>query len=122
MTFIVSVSRPSVDIDALCELETTEEQIAFEHAFQKADAENYATNPDGSQVWSNCVFNDGDIASKPLHIDAALAAVIERLNDEEDSCGEAEPFEMRDEGDHYLAVGYMHSAVIHYADGSTVDL
>lgn len=117
---VASVGAPSVDIDALCALKTTDEQGAFEDAFQRADAENYVVNADGSETWLNRVFDDGELPSKPLHIDAALAAIRSRLNEDEGPC-EAEPFELRDEGDRYVAVAYMHSCILHYSDGSTRD-
>lgn len=123
MTILTAhVAAPSVDMDALCALKTSEEMIAFERAFQEADGANYVTNADGSEVWSNRVLNDGELSSKPIRIDAALAKIRDNLNEDEGWCGEAEPFELRDEGDHYVAVGYMHSCVWYYADGTTREI
>lgn len=119
MPFIANVAAPCVDIDKLCELKTSEEMIAFENAFRESDAENYSVNPDGSEIWTGRVFNDGETPSKPIHIDAELIKIRERLNDEESSCGEAEPFEVRDAGDHYEALSYMHSGIWHYSNGTT---
>jgi len=120
-TLFAGIAAPCVDMDALCALKTTEEMIAFEKSFQKADAENYVVNADGSEIWSNRVLNEGAIPSKPIHICADLSAIRERLNEGDGWFGEAEPFELRDAGDHYVAVSYMHSCIWHGADGTTRD-